>query len=71
MTDTEMIAMQAKKIACLEVRASAYKKAFEEIRIKLICIGGPLNDNFLKYTPEQLKVFFQIDEIISDVSGVV
>lgn len=36
------------------------KKDFEHIVTQIVCIGGPLNDNKLKYNEEQLVVFQNI-----------
>lgn len=48
----------------LKQRVKGYKEAMDKIDKTLHCIGGPLNDNFLGYSREQLKPFFRIAEII-------
>lgn len=42
-------------------------EALDEIGSRLTCIGGPLNDNNLNYTKEQLKPFRNIENICSRV----
>ena len=39
------------------------KSDFEDILTIIYCIGGPLNDNVLNYTKEQMVTFFRIAEI--------
>jgi hypothetical protein len=63
MNDTEIIAMQARKIADYEVEMAQYVDRIRRIRLQLICTGAPLNDNFLQYSKEQLKPFFKIQDI--------
>lgn len=64
MTDTELIAAQARRIAALEEERRNCKEAVEQARLHMICIGGPLNDNVLGYSPEQLTTFRRIDTLI-------
>lgn len=62
MTDMKLIARQAKDIAELRERVTAYEQSAMRIRLMLVCIGGPLNDNKLRYTPEQLVIFARIED---------
>jgi hypothetical protein len=60
MTKTQVIARQAKRIEEMRVRLKAANEAAVNIHMQLYGIGGPLNDNKLKYTKEQLLIFQQI-----------
>lgn len=62
MTDMELISRQAREIAELQDRVTAYEQSARRIHMMLVCIGGPLNDNKLHYTPEQLVVFAKIED---------
>lgn len=55
-----LCAQQALKIAELESKVAEQKDRIDGARRELICIGGPLNDNYLGYTKEQLFVFHRI-----------
>jgi hypothetical protein len=65
MNDTEMIAMQARKIIEMEAEIAQQKDQLHRIRMQLICCGAPLNDNFLKYSKEQLEPFGKIQDILN------
>jgi hypothetical protein len=60
MTDDELIAMQARRIEKLKAELADYKEAMGQIRLRLYCIGGPLNDNVGGYSKAQLGTFFDI-----------
>lgn len=60
MNDEELILQQVRKIADLEESVGLFTESMEEIRAILYCIGGPLNDNKLGYSKEQLSTFFNI-----------
>lgn len=62
MTDDEIIANQARKIAELEEKLDRYEQSRIRIRQILYSIGAPLNDNMLDYSEDQLKPFFRIAE---------
>lgn len=64
MNDEEIIARQARKIEHLERRVTELEEAKNEARRHLYCIGGPLNDNKLGYSKEQLATFFRIAECL-------
>lgn len=66
MTDTEVIAAQAKRILELEQYQADARERFARIHGIIYCIGGPLNDNRLQFTREQQAVFFRIAEQLSD-----
>lgn len=64
MTDDEIIANQVRKIEELSETNILYEKSLRNIKMMLVSVGAPLNDNFLNYSNEQLKIFFEIvDEI--------
>lgn len=64
MTDDELIAMQARKMMELEADNSRMLVQLSNIRMQLIAVGAPLNDNALQYSKEQLKPFFRIQDIL-------
>lgn len=63
MTETELIAKQALEIATQKELISDLVQRLSDIRKMLICVGGPLNDNALKYSKEQALIFFKIEEL--------
>ncbi len=66
MTSVEVIARQAKRIEELSDKVKDLQQRMKTIRLHIICIGGPLNDNKLKYTPAQLVTFARILEQAED-----
>lgn len=52
----------------LKKQLAELKETLESIRGKIICIGGPLNDNIRKYNKEQLMIFFYIKSEIDSVT---
>lgn len=62
MEEQEVIARQATKIERLEVENAHLKDCIAKARLHMICIGGPLNDNRLQYSREQMVTFFRIKE---------
>lgn len=62
MTDDELIAKQAKRIAELEERCDLDSAARERVGAMLFGIGGPLNDDRLCCTKEQRALFRAIAE---------
>ena len=60
MTDNEIIATQAKEIYHLKNKLEDYRSMARNINKKIYCIGGPLNDNKLGFTYEQMKLFWEI-----------
>ena len=64
MTKTELIVKQALKLERLKAELADYKAAEKEISALMVCIGGPLNDNKLGYSPDQLKPFQAIARLL-------
>ena len=60
----ELISCQAMKIFELQKENADKEEILDKIHLMLVCIGGPLNDNYHKYSKEQLKVFFDIARLI-------
>lgn len=60
MTNEELIARQAKQIEELKDRVAGFVEMTKTIRMQIIRIGGPLNDNIDGYTNKQLAPFGQI-----------
>lgn len=58
----KLTAQQALRIADLESKVVALEEDRLAINKRLYCIGGPLNDNKLGYTIEQLKTFLYISQ---------
>mgnify|MGYP003347382800 CR=1 FL=1 len=65
---TEMIAGLTKENYTLKKELKEYKDNAKRVRNMLVCIGGPLNDNYHQYNKDQLKIFWTIDRILNDVS---
>ncbi len=65
MTDDQLIAQQARRIADLEEIEAEYRKVQDDIRGIIYCIGGPLNDNKLGYTAAQMVTFSEIIEALN------
>lgn len=55
MTKNKIIVKQLRKIAKLKKARKAYEKRVSNFDNSLHCIGGPLNDNKLEFTKEQLE----------------
>ena len=49
-----------RKIAALKQKRQKCIDVLWDIQGVLVCVGGPLNDNLMKYTKEQLKPFLYI-----------
>jgi hypothetical protein len=60
MTNLEVLGIQAKKIAELEELISNLQAKEKAIYGIIYCIGGPLNDNTLQYSQNQLSTFVAI-----------
>lgn len=58
-----LIANQQLEIQNLINELEEYKDAIQEINNILYAVGGPLNDNTLKYDKKQLETFFNISNI--------
>ncbi|CAB5187123.1 hypothetical protein UFOVP159_4 [uncultured Caudovirales phage] len=61
--EDRLISDQAKQLWDAKNRIKEMECALTDIQKLLICIGGPLNDNNLKYSNEQLSLFFKIQRI--------
>ncbi len=57
MSDDEVIARQAKKILELTDELAELRKSVSKAICHIVCVGGPLNDNKLKFSGQQLTVF--------------
>ena len=66
LTDAETMARQAKQIMELSDEVESLKNRMSRARLYIICIGGPLNDNKLHYTGDQLVTFSKILEELED-----
>lgn len=66
MNDAELIARQAKRLEENADLIEDLNSRLDRIRLVCTCIGGPLNDNRLGYTREQMVYFFKIIEIAGD-----
>lgn len=64
----EIIGEFSLKIHHLEKELQEYKYNATRVKRLLTCIGGPLNDNFHQYNVEQKKIFYQIENILNDLS---
>jgi len=62
MDDTEMIATQAKRIVKMSEDLSDLRSRIRKAKNHIVCVGGPLNDNKLRYSRDQLVTFIRILE---------
>lgn len=60
MTNDEVIARQAKEIMELNDLVTDLKERIEAAAMVIFCIGGPLSDNKLGCSPEQLRTIRDI-----------
>lgn len=67
MTEAELIARQAKQLEELREEVAELKDRARKARLHIYCIGGPLNDNKLGYTLEQMVTFARIADELGDV----
>lgn len=61
MSEQELIARQAMKLERLEAENEQLRFSILRARRHITCIGGPLNDNSLGYSKEQLSTFRMIE----------
>jgi hypothetical protein len=59
-TESQLIARQAMEIETLKDQVDDYEKRMARIHMEITGIGGPLNDNVLRYTNQQLGPFSRI-----------
>ena len=57
MNAAELNGQQALEIANLKEKLERYKKCIDAIHNRIYCIGGPLNDNFHRYSNKQKTIF--------------
>lgn len=62
MSIEQLVVEQQLEIRSLKQSLAIADELADNIRSILYCIGGPLNDNKLGYTKEQLSTFFEIAE---------
>lgn len=62
MTDEQLIAQQARRIAELEEELALRNEAEKKVYAEIYGIGGPLNDNRLEYSGAQKVPFKRIAE---------
>jgi hypothetical protein len=67
MTLEQLITNQQLKIHQLEADNKSLIDCVQRLYMDMICIGGPLNDNVLEYSPKQLMVFQRMDRHIQEV----
>jgi hypothetical protein len=60
MNEQDVIARQAVKIERLEAENERLSNNILRATSHIVCIGGPLNDNKLSYSKEQLYTFWRI-----------
>jgi hypothetical protein len=65
MRKDEVIARLARKVEILERDRKAMRRDIRKAHQIMINIGGPLNDNVLQYSREQLVPFHRIDQLIA------
>lgn len=66
MDDSLILARQVRQITILEDEVKNLKSKISEAKAIMNCAGGPLNDNNLGYTKEQLRTFSLIFSALSN-----
>lgn len=64
MTKDELIAKQQIEIESLKKTVSLFREDIDTVHNIIFCVGGPLNDNKLMYTKEQMMDFWRIKEAL-------
>lgn len=67
MTQDELIARQALQLEELRDEVANLRERMHRAWSHIYCIGGPLNDNKLGYTRDQMATFARIADEIGDV----
>ena len=67
MNEKELIAKQQLDIEVFKKTLALYEEAAKEIILKIVCIGGPLNDNKLQYNFKQRIIFHSIVKKLEDL----
>lgn len=67
MLEVELIARQAKQLVETQDELDELKERVRRARSHIYCIGGPLNDNKLGYTRDQMVTFSRIADELGDV----
>lgn len=70
----DIIVKQTKEIYELKETLESYKNSFNSISKTIgsfVCIGGPLNDNNLKFNKEQIAYLYKVyNAITGDLSNI-
>lgn len=66
MTEIDVIARQAVKIETIEADNERMRQALQDAKLHIVCVGGPLNDNKLGYSKEQMWTFQRILDAVED-----
>ncbi len=69
MKKNKLISLQALEIAELREVNKAMDNVLHQIRLSIVCVSGPINDNKLKYTEDQQQIFHSIADGIETVVG--
>jgi len=67
MTESELIARQAKQLEELRDEVADLRERSRRALMHIYCIGGPLNDNKLGYTKPQKVTFARIADELGDI----
>lgn len=70
MTKEELITLQQLRIYQLEQDNESLIKCIKRLRTDMVCIGGPLNDNFFVFSEKQLAIFYRMDKHIEEVTDI-
>lgn len=62
----KLIAKQALEIDSLKTKLENAEDKIKNVINIITCIGAPLNDNYHQYNKNQLKIFFEIHQILSE-----
>ena len=60
--ERETIARQAMRLEALEIENERLRRNIKNAINNIVCIGGPLNDNKLGYSKQQMVTFWRIKD---------
>ena len=69
MDDTTLIAKQQREIEDLKERGSKAVELLQEAHMRMVCIGGPLNDDRFHCTPAQRAEFWFVNNTVEGALG--
>lgn len=63
----EAVAGQVIELRALRKLVRSLRSAIRRAKLHIVCVGGPLNDNVKRYSPDQLVTFQKILTVLEEV----